>query len=63
MPAQSPEGVPSADSQRPLSRPPVPQAAPEKSREDTDVAWGDYRGEDDDTARLLADRPPHWADF
>lgn len=38
-------------------------ALPEQSREDTDAAWGDYREADGDTARLLADRPPHWADY
>ena len=38
-------------------------ALPEQSREDTDAAWGDYREADGDTARLLADRPPHWNDF
>jgi hypothetical protein len=34
---------------------------PEQSREDTDAAWGDYPGRDDD--RLNRDRPPHWDDF
>jgi hypothetical protein len=34
---------------------------PEQSREDTDIAWGDYPGRDDD--RLYRDRPPHWADY
>jgi hypothetical protein len=34
---------------------------PEQSREDTDIAWGDYSGRDDD--RLYRDRPPHWADY
>lgn len=44
---------------------PAPEepALPEQSREDTDAAWGDYREPDGDTARLLADRPPHWNDF
>jgi hypothetical protein len=36
-------------------------ALPERSREDTDVAWGDYPERDDD--RLNRDRPPHWDDF
>ena len=34
---------------------------PERSREDTDAAWGDYPEPADD--RLYRDRPPHWADF
>jgi hypothetical protein len=34
---------------------------PERSREDTDAAWGDYREPSDD--RLYQDRPPHWADY
>ena len=34
---------------------------PEQSREDTDAAWGEYPGRDDD--RLYRDRPPHWDDF
>jgi hypothetical protein len=37
------------------------QVLPEQSREDTDAAWGDYPGRDDD--RLYRDRPPHWDDF
>jgi hypothetical protein len=37
-------------------------ALPEKSFEDTDAAWGDYR-EPDDSERLNRDRPPHWDDF
>lgn len=45
----------------PLSPPPVP-VIPEKSFEDTDVAWGDYR-EPDDNERLNRDRPPHWDDY
>ena len=36
-------------------------ALPERSREDTDAAWGDYPERDDD--RLNRDRPPHWDDF
>ena len=35
-------------------------ALPEQSREDTDAAWGEYPGRDDD--RLYRDRPPHWDD-
>jgi hypothetical protein len=42
---------------------PEEPALPEQSYEDTDIAWGDDRQADDDTARLLADRPPHWDDF
>jgi hypothetical protein len=56
---------------RPVPPEPVPPAPalpgpvlPEQSREDTDIAWGDYRGRDDeDRDRLYRDRPPHWADY
>jgi hypothetical protein len=34
---------------------------PERSREDTDAAWGDLPERDDD--RLSRDRPPHWDDL
>jgi hypothetical protein len=44
---------------RPLPPEPV---LPEQSREDTDVAWGDYPSRDD-ADRLYRDRPPHWADY
>ena len=49
----------------PIPGEPAPErpAPPEQSDEDTDAAWGDYRDADDDTARLLAGRPPHWDDF
>lgn len=29
------------------------------TRDDTDAGWGESRADND--ARLLADRPPHWA--
>ena len=38
---------------------PLAPILPAQSREDTDVAWGDY-AERDDSDRLLRDRPPHW---
>jgi hypothetical protein len=44
--------------------PPAPAGEPllpERSREDTDAAWGDHPERDDD--RLYRDRPPHWDDF
>ena len=42
----------------------APPVLSEQSREDTDIAWGDYRGSDDeDRDRLYRDRPPHWADY
>jgi feruloyl-CoA synthase len=40
----------------PVAAPPV---LPERSRDDTDVGWGE-RPEPDDDERLRADRPPHW---
>jgi len=44
------------------ARPAAPgPAGPEQSREDTDIAWGDYPSRDDED-RLYRDRPPHWAD-
>jgi len=46
-----------ADRGEPAAEP----ALPERSREDTDAAWGDYPERDDD--RLNRDRPPHWDDF
>lgn len=49
--------------QPPATRPAAPVLS-EQSREDTDIAWGDYRGRDDeDRDRLYRDRPPHWADY
>jgi hypothetical protein len=51
---------------RPVPPEPVPpeQVLVEQSREDTDIAWGDYRdGRDEDRDRLYRDRPPHWADY
>ena len=44
-----------------LPAPPGERLLPEQSPEDTDAAWGDYPGRDDD--RLNRDRPPHWNDF
>jgi len=41
--------------------PVVAPLLPEQSREDTDAAWGEYTGRDDD--RLYRDRPPHWHDL
>jgi hypothetical protein len=32
---------------------------PEQTFDDTDLAWGDWREEDDD-AFYLENRPPHW---
>jgi hypothetical protein len=37
-------------------------APSEQSREDTDIAWGDFPRRDDED-RLYRDRPPHWADY
>jgi hypothetical protein len=45
------------------ARPVTPgPAVPEQSREDTDIAWGDYPGREDED-RFYRDRPPHWADY
>jgi hypothetical protein len=41
--------------------PVVAPLLPEQSREDTDAAWGEYTGRDDD--HLYQDRPPHWRDL
>jgi hypothetical protein len=52
---------------QPGAAPPAPPAPagegllPGQSQEDTDAAWGDHPGRDDD--RLYRDRPPHWDDF
>jgi hypothetical protein len=57
--AQPADGRPAAT--QPVSSGPV---LSEQSREDTDIAWGDYRGRDDeDRDRLYRDRPPHWVDY
>ncbi|MEO3858803.1 hypothetical protein [Acrocarpospora sp. B8E8] len=32
---------------------------PDQTVDDTDHGWGEWRGDDDD-ARLIEDRPPHW---
>jgi len=46
-----------------VARPAVPgPPRPEQSREDTDIAWGEYPNRDDED-RLRRDRPPHWADY
>jgi hypothetical protein len=70
QPADAGRGAPGPEQAgRPAAARPVP-AEPvlpgpvlsEQSREDTDIAWGDYsRGDDED--RLYRDRPPHWADY
>lgn len=46
---------------RPESRParPADAAGPEKSRDESDVGWGE-RPEPDDDERFSRDRPPHW---
>lgn len=50
------------DDQRPVDlfddEPPV---LPDQTADDTDVGWGGgFGSSDDDDARLLEDRPPHW---
>ncbi|MEV5706957.1 MULTISPECIES: hypothetical protein [Actinoallomurus] len=32
---------------------------PDQTRDESELGWGDYPSDDDD-ARLLEDRPPHW---
>lgn len=59
-------GMPAPRNDPPADRPRVRRqdAVADKSSEDTDAAWGDYReAQDDDTARLLGDRPPHWDNY
>jgi hypothetical protein len=36
-----------------------PPVLPDRSPADSDAAWGDQPGPDDDE-RLTLDRPPHW---
>ncbi|GAA1887916.1 hypothetical protein GCM10009736_65150 [Actinomadura bangladeshensis] len=36
------------------------QILPDQTSDDTDTGWGDWRATDDNDARLLEDRPPHW---
>lgn len=33
---------------------------PNRSKSDTDAAWGDARGDRDDDERFLREVPPHW---
>lgn len=33
---------------------------PDQTRDESDIGWGGYPDDDDDDARLLAERPPHW---
>jgi hypothetical protein len=33
---------------------------PDQTSDDTDAGWGEWRGGDDDDARLIEDVPPHW---
>ncbi|POM24107.1 hypothetical protein BTM25_27340 [Actinomadura rubteroloni] len=33
---------------------------PDVTSDETDVGWGEWRGDASDDDRLLADRPPHW---
>jgi hypothetical protein len=54
-PNETPEASASAAQPDPGGRP----ALPEKSRDETDVGWGE-RPEPDDDERLNRDRPPHW---
>jgi hypothetical protein len=37
-------------------------ALPDRSRDETDVGWGE-RPDPDDDERLTRDRPPHWSDY
>jgi hypothetical protein len=61
-PGQPAPGQPAAERSA-AARPVTPgPAVPEQSREDTDIAWGDYPGREDED-RFYRDRPPHWADY
>ncbi|MGI5486786.1 hypothetical protein [Microtetraspora malaysiensis] len=34
---------------------------PDQTSDDTDLGWGEWRGDaDSDDARLIEERPPHW---
>ncbi|MEU0520671.1 hypothetical protein [Streptosporangium sp. NPDC006007] len=37
-----------------------PPILPDSTRDDTDLGWGGWHEPDDNDARLLEDRPPHW---
>jgi len=38
-----------------------PAGLPDRTRDESDVGWGDVpRGDADDDERFLRDRPPHW---
>ena len=59
-----PPDEPHAPAARAAQAAPVSESLlPERSPEDTDAAWGDYRERERDDDRLYRDRPPHWDDF
>jgi hypothetical protein len=33
---------------------------PDQTSDESELGWGGYSSNDDDDARLLEDRPPHW---
>ncbi|GAA0324736.1 hypothetical protein NE235_05885 [Actinoallomurus spadix] len=33
---------------------------PDQTRDESELGWGGYPSYDDDDARLLEERPPHW---
>jgi hypothetical protein len=37
-----------------------PPVLDEQTSDDTDLGWGGWRDADDNTARLIEERPPHW---
>lgn len=65
MSSPAPDRAPSPGRDPSPERGPSPDRGPvlpDRSREDTDAAWGEYPESDDDD-RLYRDRPPHWDDF
>jgi hypothetical protein len=57
-PNETPSSAASARQSDRDGRPAGP-ALPEKSRDESDVGWGE-RPEPDDDERFSRDRPPHW---
>jgi hypothetical protein len=56
QPIRSPGGKPAPTVGSPADEP----ALPVRSRDDSDVGWGERPEPDDDDERLYRERPPHW---
>lgn len=48
------------DDDRPVDLGDDLEILPDQTSDDTDSGWGEWRGGEDDDARLINERPPHW---